>query len=206
MSTFGIRNRLKRSLKRVLGVGPGADTTPPNWQSRPPEPQAPATTAAPPVAEAPPPAASPEEPLLKETAPPAEVEAAPPAEEAPPSSSDAAPEPPEGAAPPEYKPIEASPDAISPDELDDTAGLPLTMEAVQELFDEMVRPALQGDGGDISLIKIESNNVYVRLVGACSTCPSSIMTMKMGVEALLKEEFPAMGELIDISTVEAAAV
>jgi Fe-S cluster biogenesis protein NfuA len=80
------------------------------------------------------------------------------------------------------------------------------METVQELFDEMVRPALQGDGGDISLIKIESNNVYVKLVGACSTCPSSIMTMKMGVEALLKEEFPGMGDLVDVSTLEASAV
>jgi Fe-S cluster biogenesis protein NfuA len=136
------------------------------------------------------------EPLLKETAPPAE--------EAP--AVEAAPSPPEGAAPAEYKPIEASPDAITPDALDDTAGLPLTMETVQELFDEMVRPALQGDGGDISLIKIESNNVYVKLVGACSTCPSSIMTMKMGVEALLKEEFPTMGDLVDVSTLEAAAV
>jgi Fe-S cluster biogenesis protein NfuA len=194
MSNFGIRNRLKRGLKRALGVGPGADTTPPNWQSRPPEPQAPAATAAPPVAEAP----TAPEPLLKETAPPAEE---PPSVEAAP-----APAPPEGAAPAEYKPIEASPDAITADALDDTAGLPLTMETVQELFDEMVRPALQGDGGDISLIRIESNNVYVKLVGACSTCPSSIMTMKMGVEALLKEEFPTMGDLVDVSTLEAAAV
>ena len=51
---------------------------------------------------------------------------------------------------------------------------------------DMVRPALQGDGGDITLIKIENNDIYVRLVGACNTCPSSIMTMKMGVEALLR--------------------
>ncbi|HCH66256.1 MAG: hypothetical protein CL927_09315 [Deltaproteobacteria bacterium] len=60
----------------------------------------------------------------------------------------------------------------------------------------MVRPALQGDGGDITLIKVEENDVHVRLTGACSTCPSSIMTMKMGVEALLREEFPHMRELI----------
>ena len=72
------------------------------------------------------------------------------------------------------------------------------MEAVQEILDEMVRPALQGDGGDISLIKIESNDIYVRLVGACNTCPSAVMTMKMGVEALLREEFPAMRELIQV--------
>ena len=38
----------------------------------------------------------------------------------------------------------------------------------------------------------------MKLVGACSTCPSSVMTMKMGVEALLKEEFPAMRELVQV--------
>ncbi len=74
----------------------------------------------------------------------------------------------------------------------------MTMEAVQDILDDMVRPALQGDGGDISLIRIEDNNIYVRLVGSCSSCPSSIMTMKMGVEALLKEEFPMMEELIQV--------
>ncbi|RME21594.1 MAG: NifU family protein [Deltaproteobacteria bacterium] len=72
------------------------------------------------------------------------------------------------------------------------------MEAVQEILDDMVRPALQGDGGDITLLRIEGPDVYVRLVGACSTCPSSIMTMKMGVEALLREEFPQMRELIQV--------
>ena len=80
----------------------------------------------------------------------------------------------------------------------DVIGPAITFEAIEELMNEMVRPALQGDGGDITLIKVENNDVYVKLVGACSTCPSSIMTMKMGVEALLKEEFPAMGQLIQV--------
>ena len=72
------------------------------------------------------------------------------------------------------------------------------MEAIQEVFDDMVRPALQADGGDIALVKIEKSDIYVRLVGACNTCPSAVMTMKLGVEALLKEEFPGMGELIQM--------
>jgi Fe-S cluster biogenesis protein NfuA len=75
-------------------------------------------------------------------------------------------------------------------------GPELNYDEVWELLDDMVRPALQGDGGDISLIKVEDNDVHVRLTGACSTCPSSIMTMKMGVEALLREEFPQMRELV----------
>ena len=83
-------------------------------------------------------------------------------------------------------------------------GLPLTIENVQEVFDDYIRPGLQSDGGDITLIKIEDNDIYVKLVGACSTCPSSVMTMKMGVEALLQEEFPSMRELIDITAEEGA--
>ena len=85
------------------------------------------------------------------------------------------------------------------DDSDDTAGPPLTLEQVQELFEDMVRPALQSDGGDIDLLKVEDNDVYVRLTGACSTCPSSTVTMKMGIERLLAEEFPQFRHLIQVS-------
>lgn len=88
--------------------------------------------------------------------------------------------------------------AAGSDPMDDTAGEAISMDAVQEILDDMVRPALQGDGGDISLLKVEDNDIYVKLVGSCSSCPSSIMTMKMGVEALLKEEFPMMRQLIQV--------
>ena len=74
----------------------------------------------------------------------------------------------------------------------------MNLEDVQEILDEMVRPALQADGGDITLLKVENNDIYVKLVGSCSTCPSSVMTMKMGVERLLMEEFPGMGQLIQV--------
>jgi Fe-S cluster biogenesis protein NfuA len=123
------------------------------------------------------------------------------------------PAPPVEAAPVEAKPVveaAAAPasttDAVaakapsSAVDSDDTAGAAFTFEAVQEIMDEMVRPALQGDGGDITLLRIENNDIYVKLVGSCSTCPSSILTMKMGVEALLKEEFPAMNSLIQVDS------
>lgn len=82
---------------------------------------------------------------------------------------------------------------------DDTVGAPLTTEQVLELFEDMVRPALQSDGGDIDLIKVEDNDVYVRLTGACRTCPSSTVTMKMGIERLLVEEFPQFRHLIQVA-------
>src|SRR5690606_36878756 len=76
----------------------------------------------------------------------------------------------------------ATPAGFEPGLMEDLVGLALTVENVQQVFDELVRPALNADGGDISLVKIDQGDVYVRLVGACNTCPSSVMTMKMGVE------------------------
>ena len=131
------------------------------------------------------------------------VEAAPAPVEAAPAPVEAAPAPVaavEAPAPPE--PVAAAP---TMDPSDDTAGPALTFEAVQEILDDMVRPALQGDGGDITLLKVEGDNIHVKLVGACSTCPSSIMTMKMGVEALLREEFPTMKELVQEDTMDMPA-
>jgi len=78
------------------------------------------------------------------------------------------------------------------------AGEGMTFEAVQELFDDMVRPALQSDGGDITLREVVDGEVRVTLVGACSTCPSSIVTMKMGIERLLEEEFADFRALVQV--------
>ena len=85
--------------------------------------------------------------------------------------------------------------SIAADPLEE--GMELTVENVEEIIDEYIRPGVAADGGDIQLVKIEDNDVYVKLTGACQSCSSAIMTMKMGVEALLREEFPSMRELID---------
>ncbi|MCB9664918.1 MAG: NifU family protein [Alphaproteobacteria bacterium] len=82
--------------------------------------------------------------------------------------------------------------------MEDLVGLPLTRENVEAVLDDLVRPALNADGGDITLVDIRDGDVHVKLVGACNTCPSSVMTMRMGVERLLQEEFPDMGELIQV--------
>ena len=59
--------------------------------------------------------------------------------------------------------------------------------AVQEVIDT-IRPAIQGDGGDLELVDVTDEGVVqVRLHGACVGCPSSQMTLKMGVERVLKE-------------------
>ncbi len=62
-------------------------------------------------------------------------------------------------------------------------------EKVQEAIDK-IRPSLQADGGDVELVGYEDGIVTVRLQGACAGCPMSQMTLKNGIERLLKQEIP----------------
>jgi len=64
---------------------------------------------------------------------------------------------------------------------------------------ESIRPMLQNDGGDIELVGIdEDKSVRVRLQGACRGCPGAQMTLKMGVERLLKERVPDVKEVVAV--------
>ncbi len=64
---------------------------------------------------------------------------------------------------------------------------------------EEIRPGLQMDGGDIKLVDLtESGQVQVTLQGACSTCPHATMTLKMGVESVLKDKVPEVTEVVAI--------
>jgi len=60
---------------------------------------------------------------------------------------------------------------------------------------EKIRPALQADGGDIELIDVTDGIVKVKLTGACAGCPMSTMTLKNGVERILKEQVPEVKEV-----------
>lgn len=55
---------------------------------------------------------------------------------------------------------------------------------------EKVRPMLQADGGDVELVAVEDGIVKVRLQGACAGCPMSQMTLRNGIERMLKQEIP----------------
>ena len=70
------------------------------------------------------------------------------------------------------------------------------LEKVQEVINT-IRPRLQADGGDIELVDVNEGVVKVRLQGACHGCPGAQMTLKLGVERLLREKIP------EIKTVEA---
>ena len=59
-----------------------------------------------------------------------------------------------------------------------------------------VRPMLQADGGDIELVDVNGSTVTLKLVGACSHCSSSPMTMSEGVERALRDEIPELTEIL----------
>ena len=64
-------------------------------------------------------------------------------------------------------------------------------EDVEKILSEQIAPRLQADGGNIELVEVtEDNIVKVRLKGACAGCPGAQMTLRMGVERVLKEAIP----------------
>lgn len=72
--------------------------------------------------------------------------------------------------------------------------LTLTTENVENVLNEL-RPYLMSDGGNVELVEIEGPVVRLRLQGACGSCPSSAMTLRMGIERKLKEEIPEISEI-----------
>ena len=65
-----------------------------------------------------------------------------------------------------------------------------TLEQKVEDVLESIRPALMTDGGNVELVDVDDGVVKVRLVGSCSSCSSSTMTLKMGIERALKKAIP----------------
>lgn len=63
---------------------------------------------------------------------------------------------------------------------------------------DQVRPSLQADGGDVELVSVDDGVVSVRLTGACSGCPMSTMTLKMGIEKVLKKQVPEVKEVVSV--------
>ncbi len=71
-------------------------------------------------------------------------------------------------------------------------------EAVEKALN-LVRPALQADGGNVELVDVAPDGVVsVKLTGACGSCPMSTMTLKMGVERVLKEQVPGVTSVVQV--------
>jgi Fe-S cluster biogenesis protein NfuA len=71
-------------------------------------------------------------------------------------------------------------------------------EKVEDVLNK-IKPSLQADGGDVELVEVgEDGVIKVRLTGACGSCPMSQMTLKMGIEKVLKREVPEVVEVVAV--------
>ncbi|GAC1362213.1 MAG: NifU family protein [Actinomycetota bacterium] len=68
---------------------------------------------------------------------------------------------------------------------------------------EKIRPAIQLDGGDIELVGIADGVVTIRLIGACDGCPMSPVTLRAGVERILRAECPEVRQVVAVEAVDA---
>jgi len=70
-------------------------------------------------------------------------------------------------------------------------------DKVEEVLDK-IRPQLMMDGGNVELVEVNDGTVKVKLTGACSGCPMASMTLKMGIEKILKQEIPEIKEVVAV--------
>lgn len=72
------------------------------------------------------------------------------------------------------------------------------IEEIKKALD-LIRPALQADGGDVELVEVTDDGIVkVHLQGACGSCPMSTMTLKMGIERTLKDKVPGVKEVVSV--------
>jgi Fe-S cluster biogenesis protein NfuA len=70
-------------------------------------------------------------------------------------------------------------------------------DKIRAVLDE-IRPNLQADGGDVELLAVDGGVVKLRLTGACGSCPMASMTLKMGIEEILKERVPEVRAVVSV--------
>ncbi len=70
-------------------------------------------------------------------------------------------------------------------------------DKVEEILDK-IRPSLMMDGGNVELVDVNDGIVKVKLTGACSGCAMATLTLKMGIERVLKQEIPEVKEVVAV--------
>lgn len=73
------------------------------------------------------------------------------------------------------------------------------IKKLEILFDEQVRPALAAHGGNVEIVDIDNNKLFVRLQGGCQGCSSSTATLKQGIQTLVTQNFPEITEIVDLT-------
>ena len=73
------------------------------------------------------------------------------------------------------------------------------LDRVQSVLDEKINPAVQGHGGRVSLIDLKEKTVYLQLEGGCQGCGMADVTLKQGIEVMIKESVPEIEEIYDVT-------
>jgi Fe-S cluster biogenesis protein NfuA len=90
---------------------------------------------------------------------------------------------------------------VSEAAIDEIRNMPMdgVEQAIAELFEEQINPALASHGGFVRLVRIEGRDVHVEMGGGCQGCASSKATLKHGVEAAIRRVAPQIGEVVDVT-------
>lgn len=72
-------------------------------------------------------------------------------------------------------------------------------EKVQALFDELVNPRIASHGGAVELVDVADDVIYVRMMGGCQGCAASAMTLRQGIERMVREEIPEVRDIVDLT-------
>ena len=70
---------------------------------------------------------------------------------------------------------------------------------IEKPFDSQIRPALAQHGGNVEVIDVDNNKLFVKFFGGCQGCSSSKATLKGGIEQLIKQNFPDIDEVVDVT-------
>jgi Fe/S biogenesis protein NfuA len=76
-------------------------------------------------------------------------------------------------------------------------------ERVQTVFEELVNPRIAAHGGAVELVDVADQTIYVRMTGGCQGCAASALTLRQGIERMVREEIPEVQEIIDLTDHEA---
>ncbi|MFM8385768.1 MAG: NifU family protein [Planctomycetia bacterium] len=98
----------------------------------------------------------------------------------------------------EPRPASPAPASPAPAPTHDPAAHAADVQQILQVL-QNVRPYLNADGGDVEFLSYEEGIVNVRLHGACGTCPSSLMTLRMGIENALREVVPGVQEVRNVA-------
>jgi Fe/S biogenesis protein NfuA len=78
-------------------------------------------------------------------------------------------------------------------------------DRVQSVFDELVNPRIAAHGGAVELVDVEESRIFVRMTGGCQGCAASALTLRQGIERMVREEIPEVAEIIDLTDHDAGS-